>query len=140
MADSPPKSVEIVEFPLIHNVRGRGASGRDETDLPAGFNHADVARRPAGSLGQIDQRPALLDLATQRGEREELIGATSGSEKPATTEEPGRDWGMPLVSSGEKAPTVRPEDEQNIPDKLIQEGLEEADRDQRSRSGQSGET
>jgi len=47
---------------------------------------------------------------------------------------------MPLVSSGEKAPTVRPEDEGNIPEKLIQEGVEEADHDQRSSSGQTSET
>jgi hypothetical protein len=40
---------------------------------------------------------------------------------------------MPLVSSGEKAPTVAPEDEDNIPEKLIQEGVEEADHDQRKR-------
>jgi hypothetical protein len=46
---------------------------------------------------------------------------------------------MPLVSSGEKIPTVRPEDEENIPEKLIQEGVDEADRDQRSRSGQTSE-
>ena len=73
-----------------------------------------------------------LDRARARGE---LTGATPDSEKPPTREEPGRDWGMPLVSSGEKAPTVRPEDDENIPDKLIQEGVDEADHDQRSSSG-----
>jgi hypothetical protein len=41
------------------------------------------------------------------------------------------------VSSGEKAPTVRPEDDENIPDKLIQEGVDEADHDQRSSSGRA---
>jgi hypothetical protein len=46
---------------------------------------------------------------------------------------------MPLVSSGEKAPRVQPEDEENIPEKLVDEGMEEADRDQRSRSRQTGE-
>jgi hypothetical protein len=46
---------------------------------------------------------------------------------------------MPLVSSGEKAPTVRPEDEKNIPEKLIQEGVDEADHDQRSSSGENSE-
>jgi hypothetical protein len=38
---------------------------------------------------------------------------------------------MPLVSTGEKAPTVRPEDDENIVEKLVQEGIEEADHDQR---------
>jgi hypothetical protein len=45
---------------------------------------------------------------------------------------------MPLVSSGEKAPTVRPEDEENIPEKLIREGIDEAEHDQRKRSGEAG--
>jgi len=66
---------------------------------------------------------------------EELIGPTSGSEKPPTREQQGRDWQMPLVSTGEKAPTVPPEDEENIPEKLIQEGIEEANHDQHSSSG-----
>jgi hypothetical protein len=35
------------------------------------------------------------------------------------------------VSTGDKAPTVRPEDDENIPEKLIQEGVEEAEHDQR---------
>ena len=38
---------------------------------------------------------------------------------------------MPLVSMGEKAPTVRPEDDENIPEKLVREGVEEAEHDQR---------
>jgi hypothetical protein len=74
------------------------------------------------------EQPNDLDLARAR---EALSGATSSSEKSATREELGRDWGMPLVSSGQKAPTVRPEDEENIPEKLIQEGVAEADYDQR---------
>jgi hypothetical protein len=93
----------------------------------------------ASEIARSDGRAQPNDLDRTRA-REELTDTTSGSEKPATKEEPGRDWGMPLVSSGEKAPTVRPEDEQNIPEKLIQEGIEEADHDQRSRSGQTDES
>jgi hypothetical protein len=92
----------------------------------------------AREIARSDGRAQPNDLDRTRA-REELIGATADSEKPATKKEPGRDWGMPLVSSGEKAPTVRPEDEQNIPEKLIQEGINEADHDQRSRSGQASE-
>jgi hypothetical protein len=92
------------------------------------------AREIARSDGR--EQPNDLDLTRAR---EELTGTTSSSEKSATREEPGRDWGMPLVSSGEKAPTVRPEDEENIPEKLIQEGIDEADHDQRSSSGQNSE-
>ena len=63
--------------------------------------------------------------------REELTGAISDSQKHPTRAEPGRDWQMPLVSTGEKAPTVRLEDDENIPEKLVREGVEEADHDQR---------
>jgi hypothetical protein len=38
---------------------------------------------------------------------------------------------MPPVSTGEKAPAVRPEEDENIPEKLVREGVEEADHDQR---------
>jgi len=72
------------------------------------------AREIARSDGR--EQPNDLDLTRAR---EELTGATSSSEKSATREEPGRDWGMPLVSSGVKAPTVRPEDEENIPQKAL---------------------
>ena len=88
----------------------------------------------AREIARGDGRAQSNDLDRTRA-REELTGATPDSEKPPTREEPGRDWGMPLVSSGEKAPTVRPEDDENIPDKLIQEGVDEADHDQRSSSG-----
>ena len=80
-----------------------------------------------------DGRSQPNDLDRTRA-REDLIGFTSGSEKVPTREEPGHDWQMPLVSTGEKAPTVRPEDDENIPQKLIQEGIEEADHDQRLNS------
>jgi hypothetical protein len=79
-------------------------------------------------IARSDGRAQPNDLDRTRA-REELTGATS--EKIPTREEPGRDWEMPLVSTGEKAPTVRPEDDENIPEKLIQEGVEEADHDQR---------
>lgn len=84
----------------------------------------------AREIARSDGRSQPNDLDRTRA-REELIGPTSTSEKPPTREEPGRDWQMPLVSTGEKAPTVRPEDDENIPAKLIQEGVEEADHDQR---------
>jgi hypothetical protein len=93
------------------------------------------ARENARSDGRAEPN----DLDRTRA-REELTGATSVSEKSPTREEPGRDWGMPLVSSGEKAPTVRPEDDENIPEKLIQEGVEEADHDQRKRAGRRSST
>jgi hypothetical protein len=90
----------------------------------------------AREIARGDGRAQPNDLDRTRA-REELTGLTSGSDKPPRREEPGRDWEMPLVSSGEKVPTVRPEDDENIPEKLIKEGIEEADHDQRTRSGTS---
>ena len=91
----------------------------------------------ARELARSDGRSQPNDLDRTRA-REELAG-NYGSEKPPTREEPGRDWQMPLVSTGEKAPTVRPEDDENIPEKLIQEGIEEADHDQRLSSERNRE-
>ena len=89
----------------------------------------------AREIARADGRSQANDLDRTRA-REDLIGSASGSEKPLT-EEPVDDWYTARGSSGKKAPTVRPEDEENIPDKLIREGVEEADHDQRSRSGET---
>jgi hypothetical protein len=93
-----------------------------------------IIEERAREIARSDGRAQPNDLDRTRA-REDLTGPTSSSEKRPTKEEPGRDWQMPLVSTGEKAPTVRPEDEENIPDKLVQEGVEEADHDQRVSSG-----
>ncbi|HEV8419395.1 MAG TPA: hypothetical protein VGQ43_11720 [Candidatus Udaeobacter sp.] len=84
----------------------------------------------AHEIARSDGRSQPNDLDRNYA-REQLTGATSDSEKLPTREEPGRDWQMPLVSTGEQAPSVRPEDNENIVEKLIQEGIEEADHDQR---------
>ena len=67
------------------------------------------------ACGDGRARPNDLD---RTGAREGLIDPTAGSQQRPTNEEPGRDWQMPLVSTGEKAPTVRPEDDENVPEKL----------------------
>jgi hypothetical protein len=89
----------------------------------------------AREIARGDGRAEPNDLDRVRA-REELTGST-GSEQTPTSEEPDGDWYTPRGSSGEKVPTVRPEDEDNIPERLIKEGVEEADRDQRSRSAQT---
>ncbi len=91
-----------------------------------------IEERPR-EIARSDGRSKANDLDRTRA-REDLTGPTSGSEKVPTTEEPGRDWQMPLVSTGEKASTVRPEDDENIIEKLVQEGIDEADHDQRFNS------
>ena len=83
----------------------------------------------AREIARSDGRAQPNDLDRTRAQEE--LATTAGSEKGPTREEPGRDWQMPLVSTGEKAPTVRPEDDENIPEKLVREGVEEADHDQR---------
>jgi hypothetical protein len=89
-----------------------------------------MVEQRAREIARSDGRSQSNELDWTRA-REELTGPTSDSEELPTREEPGRDWQMPLVSTGEKAPTVRPEDDENIPEKLIQEGIEEADHNQR---------
>lgn len=104
----------------------RGTEGM-ETVTPQMIE--ERAREIACSDGRT--QPNALDRTRAQ---EELIGNTAGSEKRLTRQEPGRDWQIPLVSTGEKAPTVRPEDDENIPEKLVKEGVEEADHDQRLKS------
>ena len=96
-----------------------------------------MVEQRAREIAHSDGRARVNDLDRTRA-MEELTGPTS--EKSPTREEPGRDWQMPLVSTGEKAPTVRPEDDQNIPEELIEEGIEEADHDQRLSSGETRES
>ena len=92
----------------------------------------------AREIARSDGRLQVNDLDRSRA-REDLTGPTSDSEKLPTNEERGRDWQMPLVSTGDKAPTVRPEDDENIVEKLVQEGIDEADHDQRLSSERNRE-
>jgi hypothetical protein len=95
----------------------------------------EMLEERAQEIARADGRAEANDLDRARA-REELTG---GSEKPATEEEAADDWYTPRGSSGEKASTLRPEDEENIPKKLIQEGIDEADHDQRSSSARTSE-
>ena len=117
------------------NSRGKIARGTEGIGAVTPLMIEERAREIACSDGRA--QPNDLDRSNAR---EELTGAGSGSESVPTREEPGRDWEMPLVSTGEKAPTVRPEDDQNIPKTLVEEGIEEADHDQRLRSKRIGRT
>ena len=85
----------------------------------------------AREIAPSDGRTQPNELDDRTGACEELTGAKSGSEKLPTRDEPGRDWQIPLVSTGEEASTLHPEDDENIPEKLAEEGVEEADHDRR---------
>jgi hypothetical protein len=96
----------------------------------------EMIEERAQEIARADGREEANDLDRTRA-REDLTGSIAGSE-PRTVGEPTPDWYTPRGgSSGEKAQTVRPEDEASIPEKLVQEGIEEADHDQRSSSGRS---
>jgi hypothetical protein len=99
---------------------------------------SEMLEERAREIARAEGRAEANDLDRTRA-REDMTGSTPGSEQPPTTEEQDRDWYTPRGSSSEKAPTVRPEDDENIPEKLIQEGIDEADHDQRSKSGQTEE-
>ena len=64
---------------------------------------------------------------------EDQTGSTSAPEQPTTVSEPDADWYTPRGASGEKVPKVRPEDDENIPEKLVREGSGEAEHDTRER-------
>ena len=95
----------------------------------------EMLEERAQEIARADGRAGANDLDRVRA-REDLTG---DSEKAARKQELADDWYTPRGSSGEKASTLRPEDEENIPEKLIQEGINEADHDQRSRSARTGE-
>ena len=84
----------------------------------------------ASDIARSDGRAEASNLDRTRA-REDWTGLISASEQSQTVGEPDPDWYTPLGSSDEKAPTVRHEDEENIPEKLIQEDIEEADHDTR---------
>ena len=120
----------------MHEAQPRGKILRGTEGI--GSVTPQMVEQRAREIAQSDGRAQANDLDRTRA-REELTGPTSRSEKSPTREEPGRDWQMPLVATGEKAPTVRPEDQQNIPQELIEEGIEEADHDQRLSSSEPRE-
>jgi hypothetical protein len=114
---------------MMNDTHGKIVSGTEGMGTVAPTMIEERAREIACSDGRT--QPNDLDRASAR---EELTGGASGSEKRPPRQEPGRDWQIPLVSTGQKAPTVRPEDDENIPEKLVKEGVEEADHDQRLKS------
>ena len=94
----------------------------------------EMLEERAQAIARADGRAEANDLDRTRA-REDLT--PGGPEKPATAEAPADDWYTPRGSSRDKASRVRAEDEENIPDKLIEEGIDEADHDQRSSSART---
>jgi|ERR1700750_2666533 hypothetical protein len=97
----------------------------------------EMIEERANEIARSDGREEANDLDRTRA-REDLTGSIARS-TPRTVGEPDPDWYSPRGSAAERAATVRPEDEANIPEKLVHEGIEEADHDQRLTSGRTDE-
>jgi hypothetical protein len=93
----------------------------------------EMIEEHAHQIAQGDGRAEANDPDRPRA-NEDQTGSTSGPEQPSTVSERDPDWYTPRGSFSEKVPTVRPGDEENMPEKLVPEGIEEADHDQRSTS------
>jgi len=68
--------------------------------------------------------PIELEAATDESALEEGPAELLHAEKLT-------EWDQPPGSSGGPAPTVQPDDEAGLDEELVNEGVEEADRDQR---------
>jgi hypothetical protein len=100
---------------------GGGAGAPDEQTL----------RRRAHELARIDGRtePNERDFAEAA---EELRTTGSIMEAPEAGElENLTAWDTPLDASGHQSPEAGPDDESTLGEKLVEEGIEEADHDRR---------
>jgi hypothetical protein len=101
--------------------RGGGAAAPDEVTL----------QERAQELAEIDGRkePNKKDFTEARVE---LLTTGSAPAAPEAGElENLTAWDTPLTAAGGQAPECGPDDEANVGQKLVEEGLEEADHDQR---------
>jgi hypothetical protein len=101
--------------------RGGGAAAPDEVTLD----------ERARELAEIDGReePNKKDFTDARAE---LLTTGSAPAAPEAGElESLTAWDTPLTAAGGQAPEFTPDDETSIAQKLVEEGLEEADHDRR---------
>jgi hypothetical protein len=75
--------------------------------------------------GEEDIDPAEIDAAGER-----LSNIPAAPEVPPKLEQL-TEWDQPVDATGEAAPKIIPEDENTVAEELVDEGVEEADRDQR---------
>lgn len=100
-----------------------------------------------GEIGRRAVEQRALEIARADGrahpgtrDYEEALAEIAG-----TTDEPDRgarvlhaqtEWGAPPASTGDQAPRREPDDEAEVPAVLTREGVEEADRDLRTKSAE----
>ena len=110
----------------------------------------ELAGRGLGEISEevIMQRALELAIADGRSHRNEKDIAEAKKElvsggSPNVSEVPRQpvnlEWGSPPASLGTQAERVRLEDEGNLADRLVREGLEEAERDTRTHSNDGKE-
>lgn len=94
------------------------------------ISEATIERR-AAEIAHMDGRITPTSFDRQRA-YEDLTGPVHHSE-PETQQETARihTWDEPVGSSGHQAPRIGMDDESTIAEDLVEEGLDEADHEQR---------
>jgi hypothetical protein len=107
--------------------RGRGLGTVTET----------MVRQRAGELAVINGRSEknIIDSDVEQARRE-LTGEEQLVPQPSKAEELREDsrWDPVPGSTGQPAPTIAAPDEQTVEEKLVEEGVEEAEQDQMIRA------
>src|SRR2546426_7770623 len=97
----------------------------------------EMVRQRAGELAVINGRPAdkVLDSDLEQARRE-LTGEERLAPQQTKAEQLAEDrrWEPVPESAGSKAPTVPTPDEQTFAEKLVEEGVEDAEQDQMKRA------
>ena len=90
----------------------------------------EMVEERALAIARSDGRSEANDLDRECA-CDELTGKAALADIGEEDKNPRSPWNAPVVSTGEKAPVKGPVDEANISEMLIEQGIEEADRDQR---------
>ena len=92
-----------------------------------------MVRQRAAELAVINGRSAHNILQSDLDEaRRELTGRERLVPEPSPAEQIEEDerWDLVPGSTGSAAPAIEPPDEQSFPEKLVEEGVEDAEREQ----------
>jgi hypothetical protein len=103
----------------------------------------EIAGKGVGEIGDEEIRQRAMELARMDGRKEagahDLANACEELKNPGPasapeadeSEEPVGSWSDAPGSAGRRGVEVLPDDEQTLAEHLVEEGLEEADREQR---------
>jgi hypothetical protein len=94
------------------------------------LSESDLERR-AQEIARMDGRNAANAVDRARAREELLHAGPPPAPEADETEHPVRLWSEAAGSAGHQAPRIGPEDEESPVEQLFNEGLEEAERDQR---------